>query len=536
MGTLPAPVSDALHQTLPPGTVIDGRYQVLSILGRGAMGTVYLAEHLGIGRQMALKVLHPEMGLSPALRERFNREARSTARLEHPSIVQVTDFGSTEIGAPYMVMELVRGRQLSMLSADEVSFDRAIALMQQVLRALEHAHARGVVHRDLKPDNLMLVEREGEDEVKILDFGLAVLLRPEGHPRITQAGAIFGTPRYMSPEQASGEPVDHRSDLYSVAVMLTEVLTGAVLFDGNSAAEVLGKQVTMEPHFELPYASGWNAGALQVVLKKGLSKHPRDRHQDARAFRKAITACRQNKVPETELSMAEVALVKRPNRTVRWVAAAAAVVVIAAVAIGALSRPDLEPLQAAVAKGDLDEATELAHRLLDANPRDARVHLWMGNVDFARHDVRDAVLSYQKALELGSEVAGDAHFALSVRSMVESDDPNLESMVAHLARYGGKEAAPLLAHVARKATPWPVRRTAYEGLERIGSFADLDRVDYLAGQLEDNNTRTCNIRMWYVERLIDLADPRAVPALEREAARRRCGKKEIEEALTKVTR
>jgi tRNA A-37 threonylcarbamoyl transferase component Bud32 len=528
-------VTDPLHPTLPPGTVLDGRYQILAVLGRGAMGTVYRAEHLGIGRELALKVLHPEMGLSPALRERFHREARSTARLEHPGIVQVTDFGRTLDDAPFMVMELVRGRQLSMLSADEVTFDRAIGLMQQVLRALEHAHARGVVHRDLKPDNIMLVEREGEDEVKILDFGLAVLLRPEGHPRITQAGSIFGTPRYMSPEQASGEPVDHRSDLYSVAVMLTEVLTGAVLFDGTTAAEVLGKQVTQEPRFQLPHAAGWNTTALQAVLRKGLSKHPRDRHQDARAFRKAISACRQTEVPEAELSMADVAMVRQPVTSMRWVLGAVLAVALAGVGFVALSRPDLEPLQAALAKNDVDAATELAHQLLNRYPRDAKVHLWMGHVDFARRDVRDAAVSYQKALELGPEVAADPHFALNVRAMVESEDPNLEPLIAQLARLGGREAVPLLVHVARRATQWPTRRTAYEALERVGTFGDLDRVDYLAGQLEDNSTRTCNIRMWYVTRLIALDDPRAVPALEREAARKKCGKKEIEEALSRAT-
>ena len=520
--------------TLPPGTVLDGRYQVMSVLGRGAMGAVYRVEHLGIGREMALKVLHPEMGLSPALRERFHREARSTARLEHPGIVQVTDFGRTQDDAPFMVMELVRGRQLSMLSADEVGFDRAIGLMQQILRALEHAHSRGVVHRDLKPDNIMLVERDGEDEVKILDFGLAVLLRPEGHPRITQAGSIFGTPRYMSPEQASGEDVDHRADLYAVAVMLTEVLSGAVLFDGKTAAEVLAKQVTQEPTFRLLPVPGWDVAAVQAVLRKGLAKHPKDRHQDARAFRKAISACRRTEVPEAELSLAEVERVRRPRRPIGWLLGLAAGVGLAGVGMSALSRPDLDPLTSAFANNDLDTATRLAHELLTAHPRDARVHLWMGHVDFARRDVRDATVSYQKALELGPEVAADPHFALNVRTLVEGEDPALEPVVAHLARYGGDEAAPLLAHVARSAAKWPTRRTAYEALERLGEFWDLDRVDYLAGQLEDNNTRTCGIRMWYVGRLIALEDPRAVPALEREATRHKCGKKEIEQALSRA--
>lgn len=525
-----------MHNTLPPGTILDGRYQVLSILGRGAMGTVYRVEHLGIGRELALKVLHQEMGTSPALRERFTREARSTARLEHPGIVQVTDFGRTADDAPYMVMELVRGRQLSQLSSDEVSFERAIALMQQVLRALEHAHARKVVHRDLKPDNIMLVERDldaPQDEVKILDFGLAMLLQPQGSPRITQAGAIFGTPRYMSPEQASGESVDHRSDLYSVAVMLTEVLTQAALFDGATAAEVLAKQVTHQPKFKIPPQVGWNTEALQAVLRKALSKHPEDRFPDARALRKAVSACRSAEIPEAELSIAELDRVRAPTSR-RWMWVSAAVVAAGLCAAFLLKGPDLTALQDAFAAHDLDRATELTHKLLLSHPKDPRVHLYQGHIDFARADVKDALASYGKALELDAGVVADAHFARNVRTLVEHEDAALEPMMAHLARHPTADAVPLLAHIARAAHKWPVRRSAYETLEKIGEFGELDRINYLSEQLADNSTRVCTIRRWYLERLVALDDPRAVPALTREQAQVGCAKKLIADTLSKL--
>jgi len=521
------------HATLPPGTVLDGRYQIHSVLGRGAMGTVYQVEHLGIGRQLALKVLHTEMSTSASLRERFTREARSTARLEHPGIVQVTDFGRTPDDAPYMVMELVRGRQLSQLSASEVSFDRAIAMMQQVLRALEHAHARKVVHRDLKPDNIMLVEGpEGEDQVKVLDFGLAMLLQPQGSPRITHAGAVFGTPRYMSPEQASGESVDHRADLYAVAVMLVEVLTSRALFDGETAAEVLAKQVTQAPEFRIPPHEGWNHHALQRVLHKGLSKHPKDRFGDARSLRKAISGCRLTEVPEAELSIADLDAVQTSGAK-RWffpLVAAAAVIIAGFVWMQSV---DLDPAQRALAAGELDTATELTHELLEDHPKDARVHMLQGHVDFARGDVKDAIASYGRALQLDPGAAADPYFDRNVRTLVSHEDPALARTVHHLTRKPVAEAAPLLAHIARAAHKWPVRRGAYEALERTGDFADLDPVAYLSAQLEDNSTRVCSIRRWYVERLVRLDDPRARPALERESARRGCARKLIQEALAK---
>lgn len=526
---------DPTHETLPPGTVLDGRYQILSVLGRGAMGTVYRVEHLGIGREMALKVLHAEMGHSPALRERFSREARSTARLEHPGIVQVTDFGRTHTGAPYMVMELIRGRQLSQLSASEVSFDRAIGIMQQVLRALEHAHARQVVHRDLKPDNIMLVEREGEeeeDQVKVLDFGLAVLLSPQGSPRITQAGAVFGTPRYMSPEQASGETVDHRADLYSVAVMLAEVLTGRALFDGPTAAEVLAKQVTFTPKLQIPPAPGWDHLKLQQILQKQLSKHPKDRFGDARSFRKAISACRLTEIPEAELSIAEIDSVRKVGAP-RWVLPTVAAVVLAGVGLLWSSTPDLAPVQSALAAGQLDEATELSHQLLEAHPKDGEVHLVQGHVDFARGDVKDALASYSRALELDPDLVADPYLDRNVRTLVSHEDPALTPMVRYLTRKPRSASVALLGHVARAAHKWPVRRMAFEGLEAVDDFGDLDPVEYLSAQLEDNSTRVCSIRRWYVSRLVELGDPRARPTLEREKRRRRCARKLIDEALAK---
>ncbi len=498
------------------------------------MGTVYRVEHLGIGREMALKVLHSEMGTSPALRERFLREARSTAKLEHPGIVQVTDFGSTQGEAPFMVMELIRGRGLSQLSAAEVTFERAISLMQQILRALEHAHARKVVHRDLKPDNIMLVERDEEgpeDEVKILDFGLAMLLQ-QGSPRITQAGAIFGTPRYMSPEQASGEIVDHRTDLYSVAVMLTEVLTGRALFDGETAAQVLSKQITQTPEFRIPAHEGWDHNALQAVLRKGLSKNPKTRFDDARTFRKAISACRLSEVPEAEVSIADISAIKPVGGRLKLglgMAALAGLLIAGFLMTG----PDFNSLEDALATNELDRATEIAHKLLAKHPKNARLHLYQGHIDFARDDVKDALASYGKALELDSAVAEDAHFIRNVRTMVEHEDPTLESLMRHLTRHGGVESAPLFAHIAQASHKWPLRRTAYEALERMDDFGGIDQMAYLSAQLGDNSTRVCAIRRWYVERLIALDDPRTVPALAKEHSQRKCAKKLIAKTLSK---
>lgn len=509
------------------GTIIDGRYQVRSKLGAGAMGTVYLAEHVDIHKEVALKVLNPELSEREHIRKRFLREAQSTARMDHPCIVQVTDFGTTDEHALFMVMERVHGRALSALKASEVNFERAIWLVSRILEALDHAHRRGVIHRDLKPDNIMLVEREGEDnEVKILDFGLAMILESESGRPLTGPGAVFGTPRYMSPEQASGEAVDGRSDLYAVGVMLAEVLSGKVLFEGETAGDVLKKQITTTPILEFDAPEGWDGDLLKSVLHKVLSKHPVERYDTARAFRDAIDACRIEVTNEEDVAAFVGSTPPTPipeiKKTKWWKPTAVLGLVIALpFTWNMLQQPNVEDLENALAEGNLPRAAQLAEEALRSHPKDGRVYLLAGHVDFARGDLKQAAGSYELALERSPEVAEDGRFQLNMRALIEDKSDLVKDLLEELAEHGDSRSTPLFVHAAREAHSFQLRRMAYERLETLKEFEDLDRFDWLSEQLERNNTRVCKIRKWYVSRLIELDDARARPLLEKEGKGRR---------------
>jgi serine/threonine-protein kinase len=214
--------------------VLAGTYRIERLLGRGGMGAVYQAEHLRTRKLVALKTLRPGFGKIREIAKRFEREALTTSLLSHPGVVQVDDYGELEDGALFLVMELVPGASLrEIIDAGPVAPARAFAIVRQILDALAHAHAAGVIHRDLKPDNVKVMpdpDRPGEERVKILDFGIAKVVgaaeEAVGDEKLTEAGIAFGTPDYMAPEQALGQSVDARADLYSVGVMLFEMLAG----------------------------------------------------------------------------------------------------------------------------------------------------------------------------------------------------------------------------------------------------------------------------------------------------------------------
>lgn len=241
-----APAADAPNPPAPPsaapaGTLIDGRYRVERVIGVGGMGTVYEAENVRIGRRVALKVLRPEMTLSPVDVDRFEREARIAVRLSSPHVVDVLDFGRTAAGELYIVMELLQGESVAsrLARVGRLAPERVAELMRQLLAGLGAAHDAGVVHRDLKPDNLWLVPAEEGERLKILDFGIAkVADLPEGAAR-TQAGLVIGTPQYLSPEQAVGGELDGRSDLYSAGIIAWVLLTGRHPFPRSDLRELV---------------------------------------------------------------------------------------------------------------------------------------------------------------------------------------------------------------------------------------------------------------------------------------------------------
>jgi serine/threonine-protein kinase len=234
------------------GTLLAGRYRIDALIGSGGMGAVYRAKHMHMRKAVAVKVLHKEMTAFPEVVARFEREAVAAGRIEHPHVVSASDFGKLEDGSFYLVLEFIEGQSLARLvsKVGALSPLRALRITRQIVEALQAAHAVGIVHRDLKPDNVMLVDKDGDpDFVKVLDFGIAKVKVEETveQPALTQIGTVFGTPEYMSPEQARGELVDARADLYTVGVILFEMLSGHSPFKDDDLVVVLTRHLTADP-------------------------------------------------------------------------------------------------------------------------------------------------------------------------------------------------------------------------------------------------------------------------------------------------
>lgn len=283
------------------GKLLGERYRILSVLGSGAMGDVYLAEHVLLGKRMAVKVLKRAFSQDGEFVRRFEQEATAASRIGHENIVNITDFGRTDDGLLYFVMEALAGQNLGALLAGGRRFplERALPVLTQLCRALGAAHAQGIVHRDLKAENVMLLPGDdGTERVKVLDFGISKVSTGEGGKaaRTTQAGAVLGTPTYMAPEQARGDPVDLRADIYSFGVLAYELLTGTVPFEGANLARVLMKQLAEAPEppskrcpeAELP-------PRLEALVLQMLEKEPAQRPQSMDAVREELLAIAQER-------------------------------------------------------------------------------------------------------------------------------------------------------------------------------------------------------------------------------------------------
>ena len=295
-----------------------GKYRLHEIVGRGGMGVVYRAEHVYIGREVAVKILHEGYGGREESIKRFLREARAASLINHPNIVEVTDFGKATDGTVFFVMELLVGEPLDNLLARERRLDllRAITICNQLAAALAAAHNKNIIHRDLKPENVMLIPREGRRElvrrvadesgayelserekkfdfVKILDFGVAKVREPEAQQdRVTKAGVVFGTPEYMAPETARVGFSDARSDIYALGIMFYEMMTGTVPFMADSAVEVMMKQVNerVPPMRKIAPDAEITEDAERMILK-ALAKDPDQRQQSMEEFHRDLQKC-----------------------------------------------------------------------------------------------------------------------------------------------------------------------------------------------------------------------------------------------------
>ncbi len=275
------------------GRELASRYRIEAMLGKGAMGAVYRARHIKVGRSFAVKVLHERLLTDPKLKKRFERESELAGKMHHINVVGVVDVGETDDGIHFMVMEYADGKTLGAMMDRALEPERVIPIVKQLLDGLAHAHDHGLVHRDFKPENVIIeVDRQGTERPRIVDFGIAILRdqasTPNREDRLTTAGLVLGTPHYMAPEHAMGEGVDHRIDLFALGVILYEMLTGRMPFDGDGVDVARANLLQQTPPMGVRVPTVNVDPLLEAFTRKLMEKKPDDRPATAKAARQLL--------------------------------------------------------------------------------------------------------------------------------------------------------------------------------------------------------------------------------------------------------
>jgi len=569
-------------------TIIGERYRVLGRIGEGGMGTVFRVEHVLMKKVLALKLLRAEFSNVPDALRRFEREAQSASRLNHPNIISVTDFGHGATGELFLVMEFIAGQPLSEVLAREgrLEVGRACHIASQILRALEHAHAEGVVHRDLKPANVMLVrdvDPRLPETVKILDFGIAKMTQAQGSDEpLTRGMMIFGTPAYMSPEQAAGQEADSRADLYSCGIILYEMLAGRKPFIDEDLVKLLGLQITAAPpHFAETAPEAHVPPALETVVMRVLEKDRDKRFASAAEFREAIEesstdvaelgarfaaksvrmgfwlgakvwakrpllvgllrrgwalVCR-GKTKLDQLAMPALKYLPAVLRRFALPAIAVALVLVLVFARGGGRKgasPKLEPpkpkpvaaemkspikaIEENMAKGLLTEARVIIMQQISAHPKDGRVRFLLGNLEFADKNPGAGLQAYEEALRLDPGLRGDAALLINIRS--ELDDKKLGlAALEMMVKQVGKPASDVLVELATDDMRMEFRKLAREGCQAIGCIEKVDLVNSYS--LDLSQARTCEDKREAVQKLGETGDKRAIEPLKKARTERR---------------
>jgi len=548
------------------GTTLDGRYRLSSHLASGGMGAVFRAEHVYMRKEVALKVLRPDLSSSPDLAERFRRESEIASSLDHENIVRVTDFGRSPEGYLFLAMELLEGESLydRLRRTGPMAPDEAVSILLQVCAGLEAAHRRGVVHRDLKPENIFLdASGGGRPVVKILDFGIAKISEPQG-TTTTDVGMVVGTPEYLSPEQAFGQEVDARADVYAVGIVAWRMLAGRHPFQADSPRALVMKQATepVPPLAEVrPALSAYPA--LLAAVARACAKSPAERPAGAaelaqdlsRGLAAAGAAPTPPDEPRPEVPAGEsvtvslptpLPAVRRPRSPRRWWLAAGA----AAAALGvaaALAYPRIRPaarVEGLLAEGRNERARQVAEAALGQSPGDARLRTLLGRALQRLGQPAAALDSLEAASQL-DPAALDPEALSDVAQALARDRRAAERAARALARSGPPAAPAVLAVLPRTSGAQRLR-----ALELLRSLGAEDRVDVVAAWSPLLGEADCDLRRAAARRLGESGSPSAIPHLRALAERPDehsvvafgkltrtdpvCGAKEAEEALERL--
>jgi eukaryotic-like serine/threonine-protein kinase len=561
------------------GAVLDGRYELTGHLATGGMGAVFRARHVHLRKEVAVKVLRPELSSAPDLVERFRREAEIASALAHDNIVKVTDFGRSEDGLLFLAMELLEGDSLFDLLRRERTLapPRAVGLLWQICAGLEAAHAHGVVHRDLKPENVILSRTpSGREVVKVLDFGIAKFASAGGDGNATSAGIVVGTPEYLSPEQAMGLPVDGRADLYAVGLIAFRMLAGHHPFEPDDARGLLLKQAScpVPPLAEAdPALAAWPAlcEAVARACEKDPARRPGTAAELGDLFAGALGPAFVAPPGATPVlgPAGAVSPPRAPGGTVPFPGpmiagagpplrararrrlplralglTALVLALLAAAGLGALAwweRP-AELARAALAAGRPAEALAALDPALRRNPGRRDLQLLRGRSLLrlpARRD--DAVVAYGAVQERGQLEAEDYR---SLAALL-GEERSLADRAARVLRDGNDGAVAAVAAAAR-AGSGTQRLRAMAVLRDLGAEETVDRLGVYGALLADAE---CDVRRAAARRLGELGDPGAIPALRAAAGATRterrsafsapvrlsaCGAPEAGEALRRV--
>jgi len=540
--TIPAPPFDPLA-----GTLLDDRYLLHECLGEGGMGSVYRATHVLMDKPVAVKLIHSELAHLEDITKRFEREAKSSSRLSDPHCITVTDFGRTDDGTLYLVMELLEGEPLDVrLDREErISVPEALRITSQMLKGLVHAHEQGVVHRDLKPENVHLVTHGDEvDFVKILDFGIAKLALGSGEGEsLTKSGVVFGTPKYLSPEQALGDQVDHRADLYAVGIILYEMLTGKPPFVADSAMDTLSMHLTAPP--PLLAEDGDFPRGLQEVIEKAMAKRPADRYADAEEFLAAVEAIDPEGSPPSGVHevLSKISGRKTQPGDEKKSGGGGAIAVILILLLlaggaaagyffwykprmeqspsdnvgdlGPKTKPVKEMLDVAdrqIREGNPAEAVITAKEVLVISPDLAPARLMLGHALFLSGERPEAMDEYEKALESDEDLASDVRLRENLHEGLQWKTSR-EKAASLLARHGGPDGVKFLADLCNSAlTEGEVRRDARTALLAEKKEGSIDWLSSLTADFHE--LKRCKQRKEVIAQMAATKDQRFLPLLE----------------------